>query len=277
MRILILVTKMPEDGPLVSFGGLVAKLTQSSLTLLHVAPSKAKQERTDQVLNQAADLLAGLEVERRLCWGKPATMAILEMRQGNYDLIVIGARQASTAMEQSLSLASRAILQRAPCSVLVVRGGSPQLQRVLICTAGTDLAEPVITAGAFLSRAAGAQVTLLHVAGTIPTMYTGLSEIEETLPELLKTDTPIARHLRRSAELLASYQITAQVELRHGLVTSEILREAHLSHIDLIILGSPSRGLRRWFLGDVALRVAENAPCSVLVVKGSLPVPSTSV
>ncbi len=272
MKILTLVIDLPVDEPVVAFGGLIASLTTSSLTLLNVAATEDKLKQAEKILDQASELLPDLLVEKRLLCGKLVTRVLLESRQGDYDLVVVGTEYLPSSTMQSMSPLARALLYRAPHSVLIVRGSTAQLRRLLICTGGTDVAEPVIRAGALLASAAGAQITLLHVAGTIPTMYTGLHEIEETLPELLNTDTPIARHLRYSAEILADYHITAQIELRHGLVSSEIIREAQLGQYDLIITGSPEQAhrLKKWLLGDVIGRVTENAPCSVLRVKGSL-------
>lgn len=127
----------------------------------------------------------------------------------------------------------------------------------------------MIESGARIARAAGAQVTLLHVAGTIPSMYTGLNEIDETLSELLKSNTPIAQHLRSGAEILTRHEVNADLMLRHGLVASEILREAHKSDQDLIVMGAKERGLRlkQFILDDVVGKVIESAPCPVLMVR----------
>jgi nucleotide-binding universal stress UspA family protein len=104
-------------------------------------------------------------------------------------------------------------------------------------------------------------------------MYTGLDEIEETLPELLATTTPIAKNLRHGAKILADKNVEeAELQLRHGEVAGEILREARIGDYDLIVTGSPQRNqpLARFFLGDVTDKVFELAPCSALMVKQKL-------
>lgn len=272
MKILTIVLDLPVDEPVVALSGLIMRLTNSSLTLLTVAATEDKRTQAQKTLDHASELLPDLEMEKRLLCGKLVTRVLSEIRQGDYDLVVVGTKYLSSSIVPPISPLARVLLYSNTHSVLIVRGSTPQLKRLLICTGGTDIAEPVIRAGALLASKSGAQVTLLHVAGTIPTMYTGLREIEETLPELLNTDTPIARHLRYSAEILEDYQITAKIELRHGLVSSEIIREAQLGHYDMIITGSPEQAhrVKKWLLGDVIGRVAENAPCSVLRVSGPL-------
>jgi nucleotide-binding universal stress UspA family protein len=50
----------------------------------------------------------------------------------------------------------------------------------------------------------------------------------------------------------------------------EIVRAAEEENVDLIVMGSHGRsGLQRFLLGGTAVKVVANAPCSVMVVKGS--------
>jgi nucleotide-binding universal stress UspA family protein len=155
---------------------------------------------------------------------------------------------------------------------LVVRQAPPRIEQILICTGGTEIAEPAIETGARLAGLFGAKVSLLHVADAIPSMYTGLEEIEETLPTLLSTNTPFAQHLRHSAEILTKHNIPSQLKLRHGVVTEEILREVDMGNYDLIVSGSPekTRGLKRLFLGDVVEDVIKRTSCPFLIVKKPL-------
>jgi hypothetical protein len=78
------------------------------------------------------------------------------------------------------------------------------------------MTESLINVGAAVAGATGSAATLFHVAANIPTMYTGLKSIEETLHELLQTDTPVSRHLKRSAKILADNDVQAELKLRHG-------------------------------------------------------------
>jgi nucleotide-binding universal stress UspA family protein len=153
--------------------------------------------------------------------------------------------------------------------VLVVGQARPGLKRILICTGGLEVAEPVIETGAQLAGVAHAQATLLHVVSPIPSMYTGLDEIEETLPDLLRTATPIARHLQHGAEILTRHQVTAELKLRYGVVADEILREAHEGNYDLIVIGvvKTASRLKRWLLGDVTREIVDRALLPVLVVR----------
>jgi len=268
MRILLCVAGMPYAEAAVSFGGLIARITQSPVTLLHVAARKEERAAGEKALLRAGEMLAGLSVETRLRQGDPIANILAEVQEGEYDLVVIGARKEAGLVQRLLGSVAQAVVRRAPTSVLVVRQARQELKRVLICTGGQDVANPVIEAGAQLAGAAHAQATLLYVTSPTASMYAGL-EVQETLPRLLRTDTPVARHLRHGAEILAQHQVDAELKLQHGVVADEILREAHEGDYDLITIGaSGATGrLREWLLGNVTRQVVEHASCSVMVVK----------
>ncbi len=273
MNILLCVAGMPYAEAAVSLGGAVAEATLSPVTLLHVVREEQDRANGERALAAACEMLPGLTVETRIRQGNPIGMILLEVKRGNYDLLIIGARQETGLAQQLLGSVAQKITRRVPTSVLVAREIGPNLNRILICTGGIDVADPVIEAGAQLAGAAHAQATLLHVASPVPSMYTGLEDICETLPELLQTDTPIARHLRHGAEILAQHQVTAELQLCHGVADDEILREAHQGDYDLVVIGASGKAgrLKEWLLGNVTRQIVEHAPCSVLVVKTELP------
>jgi nucleotide-binding universal stress UspA family protein len=225
-------------------------------------------------------MLPDLTIDTRIRRGDPARRILAEAREGGYDLVIVGARQKPRLPAHLLGSVTQQVIRRVPTSVLVARQApspppsravAPHLERVLICTGGADLADPVIETGAWLVGAAHARATLLHVVSPVPSMYTGLDEIEETLSELLQTDTPLAQHLRHGVEILARHQVAAQLKLHYGVAADEILREAFEGHYDLIVIGASGTAgrLNEWLLGNVTRQVVEHAPCSVLVVKRS--------
>jgi nucleotide-binding universal stress UspA family protein len=269
MSILICVAGMPYAEATVGFGGVIARITTSPVTLLHVVRQKEERAAGDRILAFAHEMLPDLTVKTRIRRGDPIGRILTEIREGGYDLVVVGAPQAVGLTQRLLSSATLQIIRRAPTSVLVVGQARPGLERILICTGGLEVAEPVIETGAQLAGVAQVQATLLHVVSPIPSMYTGLNEIEETLPDLLRTATPIARHLHQGAEILTRHQVTAELKLRYGVVTDEILREAHEGNYDLIVIGvvKTASRLKRWLLGDVTREIVDRALLPVLVVR----------
>jgi nucleotide-binding universal stress UspA family protein len=269
MRILLCVGGMPYAEAAVGFGGMIARITRSPVALLHVVRRTEDREAGERVLIAARKMLPGLTVDTHVRRGDPTRRILEEVEDGGYDLVVVGACQPIRLTQHLLGSVTQQIIRRVPTSVLVARQAEPSLERVLVCTSGADVAEPVVEFGAWLAGAAHARTTLLHVSSPVPSMYTGLEEIEETLPELLQTDTPLAQHLRRSAKILARHQVTATLKQRHGVAADEILREALEGNYDLVVIGASGTAgrLREWLLGNVTRQVVEHALCSVLVVK----------
>lgn len=154
-------------------------------------------------------------------------------------------------------------------SVLVVKGSRTQLSRMLICSSGTKCSRPSMQTGAAIARAAGAQVTLLHVTEPMPIMYTSLEQMKETLTEFLQTDTEQARELKWAIQVLKAECGAAEAKLRWGIVADEILREGCDGDYDLIILGSSQgvSGLVRVLIGDLTRAIMSRAQRPVLVVR----------
>jgi len=149
-------------------------------------------------------MLGDLDARTKTTHGAPWPEILNESTTGDYDLVVVGASDALSLSELLAGSIARQAARHMRASVLVVRFGRPALQRMLICTGGWPEDIPLIQMGAGLAQAAGAQVTLMHVSGPVPSMYQGLGVMKEELAELLRTDTPIAIHLREGAALLSS-------------------------------------------------------------------------
>jgi len=270
VKILVYVNRMPRAESAVRLACLIASRTQSPLTLFHAYEDSRKRDEGEETLARAREILPGeLSVETNIRQGDPLELLRTESRQGDYDLVVLMASRRRF-LRRSLPT-DHAMLQRAGVSVLVVKPPAEDLRRILICTGGLKVNEGVIAAGGQLAEAVGAEVTLLHVSTPVPSMYTGLEEIEETLEELLSTDTPIAKHLRRGAEILRDYGLAAEVKLRHGVTVDEIIRETQRVEYDLIVVGASgvTDGVKEWLLGDVTQRIVDQCVSPILVVSQS--------
>ncbi len=268
MKILLCVAGMPYTKPVISLARTIAEATQSSITLLHVVDQTSQRPEGEQMLDTVREMLPGLPVETLIRQGDPVEMILAHLQESDHDLVLVGAHQHPGISERLLGSVTQKLIRRAPTSVLVARPTGLDLERILICTGGLDIANSVIKTGASLARALQTQTTLLHVVTPVPSMYTGLDEMEETLQELLQTDTPIAHHLRHGASILEQHHVDAKLELRYGVTAEEILRVALKDAYDLIIVGQAMKTspIKEWLLGNVARQIVEHAPCSVLVV-----------
>jgi nucleotide-binding universal stress UspA family protein len=255
------------------FAQEVAKALSSEVTLLGVATKKGKAEELGQFLAQAADGLEelGLETRVRVEKGNPEDVVMDEMESATYDLIALGALGKKRSHHRFLSSVALRIIEQAKSSVLVVKRSRPSLSRVLICASGTGQGHLPVWAGAAIACGAEAQATVLHVVDALPSMYTGLEQMEETLAELLQSDSERSRELKWAAQVVKAECDISELKLRRGIVADEILREGRIGDYDLIVLGSSraAGGIVRALMGDLAREIVTRAERPVLVVRPS--------
>lgn len=269
MRTLISIRQLPYSEETLRFGSLVAKLEDASITLMKVIDSDASLESAQKDLNKAVSMLEAEPVSTKIRKGQVLAEILKETRENEYDLLVIGSRDVAGLRDTFLRTLTGKLAEQASTSVLVVREHPKDLRKILISIGGQKMNKRVVRTGTSLARAANAAVTVLYVSPPVPSMYTGLEEMEETLEELLQTDTPIAKHLRWSAQYLAESGIESEIQIRRGIVADEIMREAMKGENDLVVIGAGSMegSLKRLLMDKVTPQVVDRAPCSVLVVR----------
>jgi len=270
MKILIYVSDLITDVPGIFLGGLLARSLEAEVTLFHVAPKikkkKKEKKQGQELLDQARKIMGNVESKTRIRRGNVAQKILQEVNEEQYDIVVITASRIGK-YPRGVSI-NREILEKMPCCVVIANNPKQDLKQILMCTGGLSNSESMIGIGAKLAENLSAKVTLMHVAAHVPSMYTGLEAIEETIEELLQTDTPVAKHLRNCARTLAEYDIESELKLRHGEAVFEIAREMDVYDYDLIILGASgaTTGLKEWFMGDVTKDIIDLVGIPVMVV-----------
>jgi nucleotide-binding universal stress UspA family protein len=127
---------VPIDGSSHSYQALkeavkIARLTGGSITLLNVQPitknpfvNQADKEGPENfVLGGAKKAVEkeGLFADAVFLRGDIVEQIVRTAKDGNFDLIVIGARGLSTFEEVLLGSVSRGVVEKAPCPVIVTR------------------------------------------------------------------------------------------------------------------------------------------------------------
>lgn len=269
MKVLICINDLISDEPGLMLGQMIARFFDAEITLLHVLPKKKKsgdRDRGEQLLEKANNLIADFPVSRKVRRDDIVNRIVKEAEKGDYDLVIITvSRLGEQAQIRSIH---RALLNKLPCCLLVAKNPRAEINRMLICTGGLQMTEILVEVGAKFAKSLISEVTLFHVAANIPSMYTGLETIEETLVELLETDTPVARHLRRGAEILAENNIDAELKLRHGSAVYEIVREIDRKNHDMVVIGASGADtvIKEWFYGNITQNIVDAVGIPVLVV-----------
>ncbi len=111
----------------------IAKTTDGTITLLTVQPSRPKilsapkQPSSDAtksiILAEGQKLVQaeGVFAESVLLEGNVIDQIVNTAKEGNFDLVVIGARGLSRFEEVLLGSVSHGVVERAPCPVIVTR------------------------------------------------------------------------------------------------------------------------------------------------------------
>jgi len=268
MKFLYFVARESIPESVVAFTAGIVKRTDSTVTMLVVAKDTESLENLQEGIAAAERGFGKVPLEVKTGVGDPCDLMEREIEANGYDMVIMYVRQRRRVLPSSFRFLSQKIIKLSPIPIMLVRKTNLKLERLLICTGGQDISEPVIRLSAKLAGMAGLQTTLLYVSGVVPSMYTGMNVMEETLEDLLGTDTPLANHLRACAELLSENNVKAEIEIRHGDVAGSILNEAKEEKHDLIVLGSSeNNSLAGMLLGNVTQQIINRAESAVLIVK----------
>jgi nucleotide-binding universal stress UspA family protein len=269
MRTLICIRQFPHSKDTLRLGSLVAEIEDATIILMTVVDDDTEIPQAEAGLVEARSFLDRPGAAIKVRKGNARTEILKESQENEYDLIVLGAHVVVGFLDTFLGTITGKVADKATTSVMVARDCKPELKRILVSVGGKKLNRKLIETGANLAEAAGAALTALHVTAPVPAMYTGLEGMEETLEEMLQTDTPIAQHLRWIAKYLADRGVESEIEIRHGAIADEIVREAIKGEHDLIVLGASAfeGPLQSLMTEKISPRVVDKAPCSVFVVK----------
>jgi nucleotide-binding universal stress UspA family protein len=155
---------------------------------------------------------------------------------------VVGARRQGSIEATLLGSVSRAVVEHAPCSVLVAR--SITTRRLLLATDGSAPATFATSIVGAWPMFADARIRLV-----------GVGEGERHFAD-------------EAAEYLAARGRQVQTEGRAGDVAMELVAAARSWPADLVVLGFSARPiLHRLVLGTVARQVVDTVTSSVLVAR----------
>jgi nucleotide-binding universal stress UspA family protein len=269
VKTLISIRQLPYSEATIIFGGLVAALEQSPITLLTVIEHENEQPAAKAELQKAETLLQDMFVSSKVRKGNVYEEIIDESVEGNYDIVVLGARDVQGIFDGLFGTVTGKVTDQLNTPVLVVKNGHTKLERMLISVGGQKMNEDIVRMGARLAKGSRAAVTLLYVTNPVPTMYTGLDAMDESIGEFMETDTPIARYLHWASQYLAEMGVDAELEIVQGVASDEILRKARQGDYNLLVMGARAHmgRLERMLVDAVTPHVVERSPCPVLVVR----------
>ena len=215
-------------------------------------------------------------VDRFLLRGRAASAIVEEARDFAADLVVVGHRGHGTIETMVLGSVSAEVVDHAPCPVLVARTARPG--PVVLAADGSPSSAIATTVLEGLRLPAATPLTVLSItdAGVPSTAAAAPALYDQAVASLVRSREEARAQTRRVAEAsaarlrLAGHRVSTEV--RDGDPAHEIVEFARQHRTALLVLGTRGNtGLRRLVLGSVARNVLLHAPCSVLVVRETVP------
>lgn len=245
-RILCTVDGSPEAAVAlehaIALAGTDAKITVGAVWSQDAPLGRDAWEVVDQAL--ATAIASGARASRRLIQAKSIADALLATALG-HDLLVIGCRPHSRARGALSGDVSTAIVHRAACSVLLARP-RPLTAGVLAAADGRPRSRSALTAATLVANRLGTPLTVLHVRET-----DNQQRNRELAAELTNARALLGHDLRYVTD--------------DGGAPARIVAAAQ--DAGLVVVGSArKRGVAA--LGSTSERVAHQARCSVLIVRG---------
>jgi nucleotide-binding universal stress UspA family protein len=136
--------------------------------------------------------------------------------------------------------------------------------RILVAIDGSEASDHAFAKALELAEVTDARLTALAIEGPLPAYAATVGEVEEVKREKDQFFGKLAARARDRAEQLG---IELEVELRAGHAAEVVSEFAAAGGYDLIVLGHRGHFLRDHLLGSTADRVAEHAPCPVMIVR----------
>jgi nucleotide-binding universal stress UspA family protein len=137
-------------------------------------------------------------------------------------------------------------------------------ERILVAIDGSDCSDRAFGKALELAVLTGGKLTALAIEGPLPAYAATLGEVDEVKREKDQFFNALGARARERAEQLG---VELDVDVRPGHPAELISRVAADGGYDLVVLGHRGHFLRDHLLGSTADRVAEHAPCPVMIVR----------
>jgi len=267
MKILIILDSECYNHPPVLMGKIISSALGGTVDALVVVPKGGHEENGPAVAEQVVHDLG--EIKPRILIEEGDTTSVIKkvIENNEYQLVIVNADRI-VRLRKTVDV-EPILIKQSEISLLITQNIKPKIHRILLCTACKEDDFSLIQQTSMLAASLGASITMLHVfAGAVPSMYTGLNQIDETVEELLQTDSSYAQHLRKGVEILKDSPIESEVKIRRGIPLEEIVREVQTENYDLVVIGSSDvqRGLKEMLLGNLTIKIIDQVELPVLVV-----------
>ena len=237
--------------------------------------------RTARVLEAAQATLnaVGVSAKPIIQAGSPARVLISASL--DYDVTVLGAESHNNRFPAGLGPVASRVAEHSNATVLIARElRNDAGLKILAPVDGSEGSLRALDKLAAVVDLVPADVTLVHVVET-PWLHAGDDQewigYEEETEEEIDPQAQFEREFARQGdEILENARARLPVRtaittlIYRGIPGEEILREADTGDYDLVVMSASGVvDLKHQMLGSVSIKVAWNAPCSVLLMRAA--------
>jgi nucleotide-binding universal stress UspA family protein len=207
-----------------------------------------------ELAQQGADLAVPLRPLRRAAHAEASGVLGVAEARSTVELILLDWRSPLSA-GQIYGSPGKTILQEARCHVAVLRERNlKDVRRVLVPASGGPHARLGLRLAAQIARSDDAELTVLRVARPCEELNRDAEE-------------RACGHLVEEVLGSCGSRVQAKVVV-HDAIVPAILEEARRGEYDLLVIGASNEwGVKSLLVGAVPDAVADQAPCSVLMVR----------
>jgi nucleotide-binding universal stress UspA family protein len=238
-----------------------------------------------EYLNRIAERLhleEGLIVETTVQMGDPASVIVHYAEQNpSVKLISIATHGRKGVSRWVFGSVAEKVLHASPVPLLMVRSGTAPIpvkvdyHTIMVPLDGSAFAEQALDQAQAVASSLGASVVLVTAIADYPEamVLSGPSDLATMMEDNTRG---VSGYLDSLAEDMKSDGMVVQTRIEYGPPAESILKANEEANGDLIVMSTHGRsGLRRMWLGSVALRVMRGATCPVLLVRAKERVPET--
>lgn len=185
---------------------------------------------------------------------------------GEYDLVIVGTRDAGPLQRVLVGSTAMKLLRKCPCPVWVTKPPAPNPSNaILVAHDLSPVGRNALELGASLSDQSGGRLHILHAMQ--------LLEFDEAYPTHIRQGEVDQRKVDAKQELKTQaadlgLKTSPEISVVTGRPSDAILQAIDQHQIELLVMGTIARaGVRGMLMGNTAERLLPLLQCSVLAVK----------
>lgn len=279
-RLVVVSNGSPETRPSLTYGAWLADQLKLPVRLLGLKENEDHKHPVATLMDETrVDMEAnGIQVNVDLQAG-PVESLLQNAMQQSGDLFILGPMGRPLIYQFLTGNPFRLFMEKLTVPVLYVPTACLPIKRILVCMGGLEYGMAVFHTTLELAIPTQASLSFLHVVEPVTMDYPLAHQVESHWQDLMQTDTPQGRNLKRVVEEARENGLNAEVKLRHGAIAPEILHEVKTGGYDLVCMGSiySARSLRHITLPNITAEIAEAGLCPILSVRSIPAVEPSSV